>query len=103
MLGGLAGGFLVRAAIRGWSALGDPAPHAAVAVFLGLGLVSGLIYPETWATSLACTHLAIRRRTPIQLMRFLDDARERDVLRTVGPVYQFRHARLQDLLAAQDV
>jgi hypothetical protein len=33
-------------------------------------------------------------------MTFLNDARERNVLRTVGPVYQFRHARLQDLLAA---
>jgi hypothetical protein len=35
-------------------------------------------------------------------MRFLDDARERSVLRTVGPLYQFRHARLQDLLAKQN-
>jgi hypothetical protein len=34
-------------------------------------------------------------------MRFLEDARERGVLRTVGPVYQFRHARLQDRLANQ--
>lgn len=34
-------------------------------------------------------------------MRFLEDARERNVLRTVGPVYQFRHARLQDRLALQ--
>jgi hypothetical protein len=34
-------------------------------------------------------------------MRFLEDARERGVLRTVGPVYQFRHARLQDRLAKQ--
>ena len=34
-------------------------------------------------------------------MRFLEDARKRDVLRTVGPVYQFRHARLQDRLADQ--
>jgi hypothetical protein len=32
-------------------------------------------------------------------MRFLEDARERNVLRTVGSVYQFRHARLQDRLA----
>lgn len=38
--------------------------------------------------------------TPIHLMGFLDDARERNVLRTVGPAYQFRHARLQDRLAA---
>jgi hypothetical protein len=36
----------------------------------------------------------------MHLMRFLDDARERNVLRTVGPAYQFRHARLQDRLAA---
>ena len=32
-------------------------------------------------------------------MRFLEDAYARGVLRTVGPVYQFRHASLQDLLA----
>jgi hypothetical protein len=74
---------------------------------LGIGLVCGLmlaiIYPETWITSLACTQLAIRWHTPIQLMRFLDDARERGVLRTVGPVYQFRHARLQDRLAERSI
>jgi hypothetical protein len=35
-------------------------------------------------------------------MRFLEDARNRNVLRAVGPVYQFRHARLQDRLAGQD-
>lgn len=29
----------------------------------------------------------------------LDDARERQILRTAGPAYQFRHARLQDRLA----
>jgi hypothetical protein len=34
-------------------------------------------------------------------MQFLEDARDRNVLRTVGPVYQFRHARLQDRLADQ--
>ena len=51
---------------------------------------------ETGSSSLAFTQLAARWRTPIQLMRFLDDARERNALRTVGPVYQFRHARLQD-------
>lgn len=36
---------------------------------------------------------------PARMMDFLEDARERGVLRTAGPVYQFRHARLQDLLA----
>jgi hypothetical protein len=31
-------------------------------------------------------------------MNFLEDAHQRGILRTVGPVYQFRHARLQDRL-----
>ena len=68
---------------------------------LGFGLVSGLTYPKTWAASLAFAQLARRWHTPVRLMRFLEDARKRDVLRTVGPVYQFRHARLQDRLADQ--
>jgi hypothetical protein len=33
-------------------------------------------------------------------MAFLDDAYRRGVLRRAGAVYQFRHARLQDRLAA---
>ena len=45
--------------------------------------------------------LAVSDRTPVRLMRFLEDARSRNVLRTVGPIYQFRHARLQDRLASQ--
>src|SRR5215469_18032993 len=32
-------------------------------------------------------------------MSILEDARRREILRTAGPVYQFCHARLQDLLA----
>jgi hypothetical protein len=35
-------------------------------------------------------------------MRFLADAHRRAVLRQVGAVYQFRHARLQDNLARRD-
>jgi hypothetical protein len=72
---------------------------------LGLGLVSGLIfalaYSPTLPASLAFAQLASRQHTPLRLMRFLEDARQRQVLRTVGPIYQFRHARLQDRLAAQ--
>jgi ABC-type dipeptide/oligopeptide/nickel transport system ATPase component len=33
-------------------------------------------------------------------MRFLEDARQRNVLRVIGPAYQFRNARLQDRLAS---
>lgn len=68
---------------------------------IGAGAATALTYPETWSASVAFVQLAARRRCPIRLMRFLEDARYRSVLRTVGPVYQFRHARLQDLLALQ--
>ena len=64
------------------------------------GLLAGLLYSKAWTTSLVAAQFARRWHTPANLMNFLDDARERNILRTVGPVYQFRHARLQDRLAA---
>ncbi|GGX67267.1 hypothetical protein [Streptomyces fructofermentans] len=51
------------------------------------------------ATALASVQLAAREGTPVRLMAFLEDARRRNLLRTAGPVYQFRHARLQERLA----
>ena len=75
-----------------------------VLVFVWLlvfGLVFGLVFPRTWTVSLTFAQLALRWHTPVRLLRFLEDARQRDVLRTIGPVYQFRHARLQDHLALQ--
>ncbi|MGW4874631.1 NACHT domain-containing protein [Streptomyces chartreusis] len=45
--------------------------------------------------------LALQGKLPWRLLRFLDDAHRRGVLRQAGAVYQFRHARLQDYLAAQ--
>lgn len=45
---------------------------------------------------------AIRGDLPWRLMRFLHDAHRRGVLRRNGPVYQFRHARLQDHLGAPE-
>ena len=75
---------------------------AALAAGLAVGLLVGLVHPRTWSSSLAFAQLAASDRTPVRLMRFLEDARSRNVLRTVGPVYQFRHARLQDRLAIQE-
>ena len=72
-----------------------------LAVGLGVGLASAFAYPATWPASLAFAQLARGRHTPVRLMCFLEDARQHDVLRAVGPVYQFRHARLQDRLAEQ--
>jgi hypothetical protein len=73
---------------------------AGVVAGLVAGLVGGLGISHAWPTTLAAAQLAKRWHTPLHLIKFLDDARERNVLRTVGPVYQFRHAHLQDRLAA---
>jgi hypothetical protein len=54
-------------------------------------------------TAMASVRLAIRHKTPLRLIPFLEDARRRHLLRTVGPVYQFRHATLQDRLAPPTV
>lgn len=56
---------------------------------------------RTWLGYLfARHHLARRRLLPRDLMGFLDDAHRLGLLRTVGPIYQFRHTELQDHLAA---
>jgi hypothetical protein len=76
-------------------------------VFVGLAVAFAAIpacvltATPTWPASLTFVQLRFSQHTPLRLMRFFEDARERGVLRTVGPVYQFRHARLQDRLAEQ--
>jgi hypothetical protein len=53
-----------------------------------------------WPTFVvASLWLAARRELPLRLTGFLDDAYRLGMLRIVGPVYQFRHATLQDHLA----
>jgi hypothetical protein len=76
---------------------------------LAFGLVFGLLVGPVvgpvvintgWSTFiLASLWLGVRRRLPFSLMAFLDDAYRLGLLRIVGPVYQFRHASLQDHLA----
>jgi hypothetical protein len=69
---------------------------------LAVGLVYGVMSSVTWPTTIAWLQLRRSRRIPaVGLIPFLDDARTRGVLRTVGAVYQFRHATLQDHLAGQ--
>ena len=68
----------------------------------GLGLVFGLVGSTIWPTTLAWFQLQLTRQVAaVRLLPFLEDARERDILRTVGAVYQFRPAILQDHLADQ--
>ena len=64
------------------------------------GSVFGLMRSGVWPAFLAAAQIAARWRSPLSLMRFLEDAHKRNVLRTVGQSYQFRHARLQNRLAA---
>jgi len=45
--------------------------------------------------------LRARRLTPTPLIAFLDEAHRLGLLRQIGPYYQFRHASLQDRLAAR--
>jgi hypothetical protein len=71
---------------------------------IGIGAVAGLAAGATNVNYYLPAHLAfaLMRRAgcgPANMMDFLEDARRRGVLRTAGSVYQFRHARLQDLLA----
>jgi hypothetical protein len=79
---------------------------------LASGLVGGLAFGLTaWLVFMAGAGswfrfvmaravLAARAQLPVNLMPFLDDAYRLGVLRRVGAVYQFRHARLQHHLAA---
>jgi hypothetical protein len=71
-----------------------------IPVALATGLSWGTIYSELWPCLLANLQLRMLGKGPLNMMRFLEDARNRQVLRTVGPIYQFRHARLQDRLAS---
>jgi hypothetical protein len=95
---GIAAGLLVGSGGLGGLAAGL---WGALVVGIAVGLLVALYSADTWPTSLAFAQLAMRLHTPLRLIRFLEDARERNVLRTVGPIYQFRHARLQDRLAEQ--
>ncbi|MFI9811367.1 NACHT domain-containing protein [Saccharothrix variisporea] len=81
----------------------DPGPSEMVAIgllagFAGL-LSAGPVPTAAWPVFWCQVQLALRHRTPVRLLRFLEDARRRGVLQAVGPVYQFRHAELQDRLA----
>ncbi len=76
-----------------------PAIMLAPVLGLGFGALLGFAYSRTWPTMLAFVQLQRAGFTLRHLMRFLEDARARDIVRVAGPVYQFRHARLQDRLA----
>ncbi|MFI1731754.1 hypothetical protein ACH40E_21585 [Streptomyces acidicola] len=83
----------------GWWAGSVPA----LLVFLWAALYAGPVSNLAVATALTAAQLSAREGTPVRLMSFLEDARRRNILRATGPVYQFRHARLQERLARSAV
>jgi hypothetical protein len=114
---GLVVGLLAVLAVRLVPGLA-PALASRLSVVLPVGLLIGLVAglgatmmakrvgtaasspgAAAMETAAALVHLAIRHKIPLRLIVFLEDARSRHLLRTVGPVYQFRHAKLQDRLA----
>ncbi|GAA3419741.1 NACHT domain-containing protein [Streptosporangium vulgare] len=76
-------------------------------VGIAIGIAAGIAFGiakgnhRAWlAYTIAVWRLAKKKHLPRKLMAFLDDAHRLGLLRTVGPIYQFRHAELQDHLAA---
>jgi hypothetical protein len=74
----------------------------AVAIGTGstFGLMAGLGLPTDVYTFVKL-RLWLTGNVPWRMMSFLEDAHRLGLLRQVGPVYQFRHADLQDRLATQ--
>src|SRR5262249_36717589 len=90
---------LVAALVVGLGAGFIVAYPAELLVGLTVSLMIAFTFAETTRASFAFFLLRRHRHTPIRLLHFLEDARKRGIMRTVGPTYQFRHARLQDRLA----
>jgi hypothetical protein len=72
----------------------------AIALAYGFPLALAAGQHHAWIAYLIATRWHARRGLlPRDLMTFLSDAHRLGLLRMVGPVYQFRHAELQDHLA----
>jgi NACHT domain len=106
VVGGLLGGIISGDSrdlifhLNTWqrSALGAVVGATLCAGVLGLMMHSNsasgrFVTTQTW--------LSARQLTPVPLMAFLEDAHRLGVLRQIGAYYQFRHASLQDWLAAR--
>jgi len=83
-----------------WLEYGGTVPGLVVGPTAGLIVAIGVGTMTAWGrwVVLARVWMPLTGRLPRNLNAFLDDAYERGVLRQVGAVYQFRHARLRDRL-----
>lgn len=76
-------------------------PDLRATLVIGVTAAVGMLLTHTvWGRFLfARLYLAAHRRAPWRLMTFLDDARDRGLLRQVGAAYAFRHEQLRARLA----
>lgn len=75
-------------------------PAVGIVTGLGAGLLSTLISVQVPVVNLTEIILSIQEGSTVHFRRLLEDALDRQLLRQAGTVYQFRHAALQDHLAA---
>ncbi|MDQ7905096.1 hypothetical protein RB614_11245 [Phytohabitans sp. ZYX-F-186] len=95
-------GLLVGAVVGlGWTLVSGVPSARRLAFSVAFGLGFGVTMSRVWRAFLVSIWLRVTGDGPLRLLRFLEDARSKHVLRAVGPRYQFRHARLQDRLATQ--
>ncbi|WP_344509794.1 hypothetical protein [Dactylosporangium maewongense] len=94
---GMSSGSLVQFAGMSTDSPLEAAPWAALVAFGAVLLGSGA---PSVSYMIAHGWLVLWRRLPWRLFTFLEDAHERAILRQLGSVYQFRHARLLERLAA---
>ncbi|MEU8265481.1 hypothetical protein AB0C02_33420 [Micromonospora sp. NPDC048999] len=81
-----------------------PSQMALMLLVPGAVVMSLLLLTRAWVRFvIARLVLAVRGRLPLRLMGFLADARSRQLLRQSGSGYQFRHVRLQDRLASEQI
>ncbi|MFC4118011.1 NACHT domain-containing protein [Nonomuraea zeae] len=101
VLAGLLSGILAGVLAEGFSS-----EFAGLFTAVLAGTLAGVLTFGNHHASLLCKvagmRQALAKQLPRRIMDFLDDAHRVGLLRTVGPVYQFRHAALHDHLAAAD-
>jgi WD40 repeat protein len=96
-------GSVLGSALQGLAAYFRSAPVVAAGwwIFLpALTVYIAFVMTRAWPRfAIFRLLMALRRRLPLDLPRFLDDARSRNLLRQAAGAYQFSHARLQESLA----
>lgn len=82
----------------------NPRPVIGMAILVGSIFAILMLFPRAWTRfALLRLTLAIKGQLPWSFVHFLDDARNRQLLRQSGGLYQFRHIRLQERLASQSL